>query len=70
MEEKITNILEKKLKNFEVSCNLFDLPPSPPSLQRSYKALCACGNITHVYNKERLGGICCKCIDNYKRHKL
>lgn len=49
---------------------LFDALLEPPKLIRSYKTLCACGNITHVYNKERIGGVCCKCIDNYKRHKL
>lgn len=35
--------------------------PSPVPLRRTYKALCLCGRITHVYNKNREGGICITC---------
>lgn len=66
----IRRFIDKKLNNFEESCNLFDLHPNPAPLQRSYKALCLCGRLTYVYNKERAGGICDVCAQQFKRSKL
>ena len=45
-------------------------PPPPPKLLRSYKTFCICGNITHVYNKERKGGLCYSCENILKKSKL
>lgn len=71
-KENINNILEKKLKDFEESCNLFDFDnlPQPPPLQRSYKATCLCGNRAYVYNKQREGGVCGDCEYRSKIAKL
>ena len=66
----IRRFINKKLNDFEESCNLFNLPPKPAPLQRTYKALCLCGRLTHVYNKERKGGICHVCEQQIKRSKL
>lgn len=71
LEELMYDILTKKMKDFEDSCNLFDLPPpQPPKLMRTYKAFCLCGRTTHVYNKEREGGVCFKCYEQSKISKL
>jgi hypothetical protein len=46
------------------------LPPEPPKLMRTFKTLCDCGNTTHVYNKDRLGGVCYECKSMFKTSKL
>jgi hypothetical protein len=46
------------------------LRPEPPKLMRTFKTLCECGNTTHVYNKERLGGVCYVCKSMLHTSKL
>jgi hypothetical protein len=66
----IRKMLKNKLNDFEESCDLFNIPITPPPLQRSYKALCLCGNRAYVHNKERSGGVCYKCREQSKISKL
>jgi hypothetical protein len=66
-----TNYINNHLNKI---CNSFDLikispPTTPPKLLRSYKTFCICGNITHVYNKERKGGLCYSCENILKKSK-